>query len=128
MAQRISGAYQLITVPGVYKGLMRALGSDRCIQTYVNDFLAPLPSQKVLDVGCGPAQVLPYLPAVDYVGIDLNEKHIAYAREHFSGRVALLSATLPRISSRKQGRSILSTYRRCSITSMTTRQSRFLPD
>jgi len=86
MAQRISGAYQLITVPGIYKGLMRALGSDRWIQTYVNDFLAPLPGQKMLDVGCGPAQVLPYLPAVDYVGIDLNEKHIAYAREHFGGR------------------------------------------
>ncbi len=86
MAQRISGAYRLITVPGIYKGLMRALGSDRSIRTYVTDFLAPMPGQKVLDVGCGPAQVLPYLPQVDYVGIDLNEKHIAFARENFGAR------------------------------------------
>lgn len=86
MAQRISGAYSLITIPGIYKGLMRALGSDRSIRTYVNDFLAPVQGEKVLDVGCGPAQVLPYLPEVNYVGIDLNEKHIAYAREHYGDR------------------------------------------
>src|SRR5262245_50257229 len=86
MAQRISGAYRLITVPEIYKGLMRALGSDRSVRTYVNDFLKPKPGEKLLDVGCGPAQVLPYLPEVDYVGIDLNEKHIAYAREHFGAR------------------------------------------
>lgn len=86
MAQRISGAYRLITVPKIYKGLMKALGSERSIRVYVDDFLQPKPGEKILDVGCGPAQVLPYLPEVDYVGIDLNEKHIAYARKHFGTR------------------------------------------
>jgi SAM-dependent methyltransferase len=41
---------------------------------------------KMLDVGCGPANVLAYLPAVDYTGIDLNEKHIAFARERYGDR------------------------------------------
>ena len=41
---------------------------------------------KVLDVGCGPANILAYLPPVDYTGVDLNEKHIAYAREAYGDR------------------------------------------
>jgi SAM-dependent methyltransferase len=86
MAQRISGAYRLITIPSIYKGLMRALGSDRSTRIYVDKFLTPVPGQKLLDVGCGPASVLHYLPDVDYVGIDLNERHIAHARKLFGDR------------------------------------------
>jgi SAM-dependent methyltransferase len=41
---------------------------------------------KVLDCACGPATILPYLPDVDYVGIDLNAKHIAYARALYGER------------------------------------------
>lgn len=86
MAQRISGLYQLIRVPVFYKGLMLALGSDNGIRRYVNEALAPVPGLRMLDVGCGPADVLAYLPSLDYTGIDLNEKHIAYARERYSDR------------------------------------------
>ena len=86
MAQRISGAYRLITIPSIYKGLMFALGADRAIRHYVDEVLQPKPGMKVLDVGCGPANILAYLPLVDYTGIDLNEKHIAYARQLYGGR------------------------------------------
>ncbi len=50
---------------------------------YVNDVLQPAPGMKMLDVGCGPANILPYLPPLDYTGIDLNEKHIDYARRRY---------------------------------------------
>src|SRR5260370_41853033 len=86
VAQRISGAYRLITIPSIYKGLMFSLGADRAISRYVDEILQPKPGMKVLDVGCGPANVLAYLPSVDYTGIDLNEKHIAHARERYGAR------------------------------------------
>ncbi|QHO78271.1 hypothetical protein ACH79_42495 [Bradyrhizobium sp. CCBAU 051011] len=86
MAQRISGAYRLITIPSIYKGLMFSLGADRAMSRYVNDVLQPKAGMKMLDVGCGPANVLAYLPPIDYTGIDLNEKHIAYAREVYGDR------------------------------------------
>jgi SAM-dependent methyltransferase len=41
---------------------------------------------RILDVGCGPANVLEYLPSVDYTGIDINEKHIAFARHRYGDR------------------------------------------
>jgi ubiquinone/menaquinone biosynthesis C-methylase UbiE len=86
VAQRISGAYRLITIPSIYKGLMFSLGADKAITRYVNEALQPRRGMKMLDVGCGPANVLSYLPPLDYTGIDLNEKHIAYARQRHGNR------------------------------------------
>lgn len=80
MAQRISGAYQLITIPAIYKALMFSLGADRAIRRYVSEVLQPSPGMKILDVGCGPANIL------SYTGIDLNKKHIAFARELYGDR------------------------------------------
>lgn len=86
MVQRLSGAYRLITVPSIYKKLMFSLGADRAIARYVNEVLQPMAGIKLLDVGCGPANVLSYLPPLDYTGIDLNEKHISYARQRYGDR------------------------------------------
>jgi ubiquinone/menaquinone biosynthesis C-methylase UbiE len=86
VAQRISGAYRLVTIPTVYRALMFSLGADRAIARYVNEVLRPEPGIRMLDVGCGPANILSYLPSVDYIGIDLNEKHIAFARQRYGGR------------------------------------------
>jgi SAM-dependent methyltransferase len=86
VAQRISGAYRLISVPSIYKRLMFSLGADNAITRYVDEVLQPKAGMKILDVGCGPANVLAYLPPVDYTGIDLNEKHIAYAQQRYGDR------------------------------------------
>ncbi len=86
MAQRITGAYRLITIPTVYKSLMFSLGADRAITRYVSEAMQPSPGMKVLDVGCGPANILAYLPPIDYTGIDLNEKHIVFARKLYGDR------------------------------------------
>lgn len=71
--------------------LMFSLGAEKAITRVVHEVLQPKAGMKILDVGCGPANVLSYLPAVDYTGIDLNEKHIAYARQGMVTVVALSS-------------------------------------
>jgi ubiquinone/menaquinone biosynthesis C-methylase UbiE len=86
VAQRVSGAYRLITIPSIHKGLMFSLGADKAIKRYVNEVLQPTPGITMLDVGCGPANILSYLPPLDYTGIDLNEKHIAFARRRYGNR------------------------------------------
>lgn len=65
---------------------MFSLGAERAITRYVDEALQPKANMKLLDVGCGPANVLAYLPAVDYTGIDLNENHIAHARQRYGDR------------------------------------------
>jgi SAM-dependent methyltransferase len=86
VAQRISGLYRAVRLPLFYKGLMFALGADNGIRRYVNEALEPRPGIRMLDVGCGPANILAYLPSLDYTGLDLNEKHIAFAREIYGDR------------------------------------------
>lgn len=86
MAQRIGNIYKLVTVPAVYRSIQSVLGGDRARQRYVSDALKPVAGTRFLDVGCGPAGILPYLPAVDYIGIDLNPKHIEFARRTHGDR------------------------------------------
>jgi ubiquinone/menaquinone biosynthesis C-methylase UbiE len=76
----------MVTISAIYKALMFSLGADRAISRYVAEVLRPEPGIKMLDVGCGPANILSYLPPVDYTGIDLNEKHIVFARQTYGNR------------------------------------------
>ncbi|MBN9007100.1 MAG: class I SAM-dependent methyltransferase [Rhizobiales bacterium] len=65
---------------------MFALGTPRSKSRYVNEVLKPHPNMKMLDVGCGPGHILDYLPPLEYTGIDLNRKHIAFATERYGNR------------------------------------------
>jgi len=49
--------------------------------------------QRVLDVGCGPGTNHPYFKGRDYLGIDINEQYIEYARRKFGGRFEVADVT-----------------------------------
>jgi 2-polyprenyl-3-methyl-5-hydroxy-6-metoxy-1,4-benzoquinol methylase len=50
------------------------------MQSIADQYIQAQPGQRLLDVGCGYGDLSEHLPGVDYVGIDLNEDYIAYAR------------------------------------------------
>ena len=53
------------------------------------DHSKPCPSQtgdKVIDIGCGPAQALQSLPDVEYLGLDINPDYIAFARRTYGDK------------------------------------------
>ena len=54
------------------------------MQSMADEYIQAQPGQRLLDVGCGYGDLSHHLPGVDYVGIDLNEDYITYARR--SGR------------------------------------------
>lgn len=83
MAERTNGFHRAITFPLFYKGLMYALGADRWHHRYT-EILNAKSGDKMLDVGCGPANVLAYLPDVQYTGIDINARHIAFAKQRYN--------------------------------------------
>jgi 2-polyprenyl-3-methyl-5-hydroxy-6-metoxy-1,4-benzoquinol methylase len=53
----------------------------------VHEFLKIQPGDRVLDIGCGPADVLDEMPEdVDYHGFDLSEEYVAAARARHPAR------------------------------------------
>jgi SAM-dependent methyltransferase len=85
-AERNTGLRAVLTVPRVYETFQRAIGSPNVRRALIERYLKPEPGQRVLDIGCGPADLLDWMPNVDYVGFDLSERYIASAREHFGDR------------------------------------------
>lgn len=74
---------RILRAPSVYSAFRRAIGTDRSWRVYLNEYVRPVTGEKVLDVGCGPADVLQYLPEVDYTGVDISAEYIESAKEKY---------------------------------------------
>jgi SAM-dependent methyltransferase len=73
-------------VPVVYRTFQRLIGSGGVRRAFLNEYVRPVPKEKVLDIGCGPADILDYLPGVDYLGLDISPEYIHAARKRFGKR------------------------------------------
>jgi SAM-dependent methyltransferase len=63
-----------------------AVGGARARRAFVADHLKARRGDRVLDIGCGPSDILEDLGDVDYVGIDLSPDYIEAARARYGGR------------------------------------------
>jgi SAM-dependent methyltransferase len=76
----------LLAQPRIYSLFRRLVGRDTARSVYAREHLRLEPGQRVLDLGCGPADILQFLPAVDYVGYDVSPAYIERARRRFGQR------------------------------------------
>ncbi len=75
-----------LAASGIYNTFQDFLGGEAGRRVFVREHLRPEPGQRVLDVGCGPADILDLLPEVDYLGTDLSERYIRDAKERWGDR------------------------------------------
>jgi SAM-dependent methyltransferase len=85
------GIYFLLTLPSVSR-LFRTIVLGDGFRVYLSEYVRPVPGEKVLDIGCGPGEILEYLPAVDYVGFDINPKYVEAVQKRFGGRGRFFAA------------------------------------
>lgn len=80
------GLYALLQSPLIYSGLLKLLArkDTRCV--IAEEYIRARRGDHVVDVGCGPGTMLPYLGAVHYTGFDLNQAYIEYAQKTYGGR------------------------------------------
>jgi SAM-dependent methyltransferase len=57
----------------------------------------------VLDIGCGPADVLDDMPGIEYVGVDVSERYIEDARARFGVRGSFTVADVKEVDARALG-------------------------
>ena len=80
MSERSSGLYFLLRSPWIYELLQHFSGG---LKGFAKKFIRPFPGCRVLDIGCGTANILKYLPDTDYHGFDANTAYIAMAKRKY---------------------------------------------
>lgn len=76
----------ILAIPAAYRLFGRVVGGSGSRVSFVRDHVKPRPGDRILDVGCGPGSLLPYLPECEYVGVDLDPAYIAAAKAAFPDR------------------------------------------
>jgi len=76
--------------PRIYNLFSRTAGGN-ARAVYVKKYIRPKEGDKILDIGCGTADILLHLPSVEYVGLDLNEAYINYAKKRFGHKGIFLA-------------------------------------
>jgi len=80
MAQITTGIRSILSNPAVYDFAQTMMGASRNRVWMQNDFIQAKRGERVLDVGCGTADILSVMPEVEYVGFDISEAYIERAR------------------------------------------------
>lgn len=87
MAQVTSGIRSVLSLPAAYDAFQNLLGASRSRGRITADHIRAKSGDVVLDVGCGTAAILDYLPEdIRYYGFDLSEAYIASAKQRYGGR------------------------------------------
>lgn len=74
----------ILESPNAYRFFQTIIRQRR--DMYVREYVRPARGQRVLDIGCGPADVLEHFPDVEYFGVDLSPKYIEAAQSRFGNR------------------------------------------
>jgi SAM-dependent methyltransferase len=85
MAQITTGIRSLLSSPWIYGLSQTILGCRKERKEIATAYLRPEAGFRVLDIGCGTAEIIEYLPEVDYFGIDLSQRYIRAAERRYGG-------------------------------------------
>lgn len=73
---------QILSLAWIYQLYQWLVGANKYTRLFAHKYIRYQKGQKILDIGCGPADILAQLPLdVDYTGIDLSSKYISRAQQ-----------------------------------------------
>ncbi len=87
MAQITSGIRSILSHPSIYNFTQNFLGVRRARKVLVEEYFPKQKGLRILDIGCGTAEILEFLPDdIHYVGFDASRHYIAQAKKRFGHR------------------------------------------
>ena len=89
---------KFLEISSVYAKLMGFLLGANTYSTLVNEYIQPTTGCSVLDVGCGPATILDFLPNVKYIGLDHNPNYIATATRKYGSKGTFICAGVDQLN------------------------------
>lgn len=84
--QRTTGLRSMLSMAPVYRLTQWALGATRVRQTLADEYIHASVDDRVLDLGCGTADILDHIPSTDYLGYDPSDRYVMDATRRFSHR------------------------------------------
>ena len=96
-------AKNFLSNPLFYRLLQTLVGyNGKPVKIYVSEYVRAKEGFKILDIGCGPCDILEYLPDVDYIGFDINQQYIDSAKRRFGDRGTFICDRVGRESIKEQ--------------------------
>ena len=86
MSQITTGLRAVLSDSRTYDFFQDLMGAQSIRQGLVLNYVRPLPGCRILDVGCGTARILDYLPDVEYYGFDMSQQYIDDASQRYGAR------------------------------------------
>jgi SAM-dependent methyltransferase len=81
-----SGLRDVLSRPGAYELWSRLVGASHARGIVAREYIRPAADDRVLDLGCGPGELVRYLGGARYLGIDMSEAYIARASRVYGHR------------------------------------------
>ncbi len=75
-----------LAVPGAYGLFKKLIGAGKDRSVFAREHVRAKDGDRVLDIGCGTADVLSFLPRVEYTGFDPSAEYIATATARYGDR------------------------------------------
>ena len=83
----------LLNIPEVFNFYEKLVGDRKYKKFISKHFLEISSNHSVLDVGCGPGNLIPFLPEnIDYTGVDISKKYINYAKKKYKDKSFICSS------------------------------------
>jgi SAM-dependent methyltransferase len=86
MAEITTGLRSILSLPVIYELVQSVFGGRSERRMMVDRFIRPKPGDHIVDIGCGPAEILALMPDVHYVGYDPSGRYIEHAQKKFGRR------------------------------------------
>ena len=103
--QSDSGARRILKVPFVYSTFQTLVGAKRCRRWFLETGVRPRPGMRLVDIGCGPGDILDDLPSLEYVGVDISAPYIEDARAHYGDRGHFIVGTAASLTTEPKAQS-----------------------
>jgi SAM-dependent methyltransferase len=84
MKTPLHAARSVLSLPAAYRAFRTLVSGN--LPDFVREYIPAKAGDRVLDIGCGPGDILMFLPDVHYVGFDSEPKYIEAAQRRYGNR------------------------------------------
>jgi SAM-dependent methyltransferase len=85
MAEK-TGLFSILKHPKVYEAVQQIFQAERNRAWFATTHVRAQAGDRILDIGCGTAQLLNHLPEVEYIGWEPNPAYVETARQEHGAR------------------------------------------